>query len=816
MILKRYHRAHQTRRPLAVLFHVVFLLVWAISGANAARVAVFSQTGFPFYGPPALTSPRRIARDLRTAGVPADLLNAVAVADSARLNIRTYDAVVLPYGNTYPQNAFANLRAFHRAGGCLIVSGIPFTHAVAQGEDGSGREAWRDLGHDGEPAGFGPAGIGVGGFGAESRTAAKTGPGDPLGLKSVAPNWPGTAQTLDTRSFPAQSRVLPILTADGKPIAALIVHNADGFDGAVDARLNFPHPADVIQDTYEAEQLMTRGTLAALAVKGALTNDQKRRGFAALTKQRPAPPVYANLTLPAPPRPYPTLQPKSAPPARHLYVADVRRLDHDARRLLTSLQGLVNRRQPRVYLIFKDEDAFWLEYMQKKGYTDAPIAVADPFSLLQTFRSAYKGVVLPDPKVSVSLNVAVNFAGADDLLLATPALASRFRLPVKADLRGRFGSNVEAMRFVRTTLLPRLNPYLGAVLSPKILGDELDLIIEKKGICFWATGAAEQDEPGADGLAETIELEALLARMPLGAIIRGYPWAGDGYGLGEHPGVTLFSRFGKILTASDYVTNWSVMSGIRLRALKQKPQPPAPKLDTGKVYLAVTLSDGDNLGIWRGVYHDSLADPLHGTIPVGYGMGPTLIDCAPLEAQWAYEHMAPTDEFICDVSGAGYIYPADWGETLKNRDAARRRFFTDWTQDYMKRLDMKGLRVMGLDARDIARVGRETPNAPFLMPDYGWAGAQSLDELSYTLPTGQPVFRAVSYGPEGHRLANEVRSRVGSARPAFVNAFVFLWGFHLSYLKQMMDDLGPDYVAVTPTQLNALYRQAARRQNAAH
>lgn len=801
--MTRNHPHFHLRLCATLLITGLFGLPGGVLAAGPPRVAVFSQTGFPFYGPPDLTSPKAIARDLTSAGLQADVLDAAALADPAKFNSQTYDAVVLPYGNTYPQEAVADLRAFHQGGGSLILSGIPFTHAVMRVPGADGRETWADVG--GEIDGFGPDGIGAGRYGDNTAKPVQTLRGNPFRL--TRRDWPGRAQVLDIGSLPKTDTVTPVLVSSGQVVAALITHKGDGFDGAVDAWTNYPHPTDPLLDASLSQDMLERGTVAALAAKGRLSPRQARQAMTAINSA-PRPPVYANVTLPSPPRPYPTLQPKSPPLARHLYVADARKLTPNERRLLVSLQGLVNRKQPRIWFIFNDEDQFWRDTLQKQGYTDDPIAVADPFSLLTTFRADYHGAVVPDPNIYVSPDVAVDFAGADDLVIATPELAARYGLPVQVDLRGKFKDDVDAMRYVRLKLLPRLNPYFGAVLSPQILGHEIDQIIAAKGVCFWATGPMEQDEPGTDRLAEAVELEALLAQMPLGALIRGYPWAGDGSGLGEHPGVTLFSRFGKMLTASDWVTNWSVLSGVQLTSLKQKPQPPAPKLDPSKVYLAITLSDGDNLGIWRGAYHDSLVDPLHGTFPIAYGMGPTLIDAAPPLAQWAYEHMAPTDEFVCDVSGAGYIYPPDFGAVLKDRKGALKRFFTDWTQSYMRRLDMKGLRVMGLDPPSIAEVGADTPQVPYLIPDYGYAGEKSYGELTYTLPTGQPVFRAISYGPNSEDLVREIRSRVGSTRPAFINAFVFFWGFNMSKLKQALDALGPEYVPVTPSQLNALYRQA--------
>ena len=98
---------------------------------NAPRVGVFFEPGFPFYNATPFTSPRAIARDLKAIGLEADLLNVKALADANHFNQARYDAFVLPYGNTFPQAAFTNLQAFHRGGGALVVSGIPFTHPVA-------------------------------------------------------------------------------------------------------------------------------------------------------------------------------------------------------------------------------------------------------------------------------------------------------------------------------------------------------------------------------------------------------------------------------------------------------------------------------------------------------------------------------------------------------------------------------------------------------------------------------------------------------------------------------------------------------------
>jgi hypothetical protein len=270
-----------------------------------------------------------------------------------------------------------------------------------------------------------------------------------------------------------------------------------------------------------------------------------------------------------------------------------------------------------------------------------------------------------------------------------------------------------------------------------------------------------------------------------------------------------------VTVVSDYVANFSVFSGVQQKELKQKPQAPPPALDRSKVYFSFTMSDGDNLCTWRDYFRKYFDDPLRGTIPIGWGMGPTLIDNAPVWARWFYERATPNDEFLCDVSGIGYIYGPDWATALKDRDAAFADFYR-WTEKYMERLDMRTIRLMNVSPPDIARAARLMPNVRFLMPDYGNPGDKPYSALTYDLPGDQTVFRAVTgadAGPE--KLAEQIRERVGTTRPAFLNVFIWNWGSKLSDLKRIMELLGPEYIAVTPSQLHTLYQQAQSEKDKA-
>jgi hypothetical protein len=781
---------------------VALILFCSVIGLASAsnRIAVFSQPGFPIYNEAQLVSATRIAETLKRSGLPVDLLDTAQLADPNQLNASNYAALIMPYGNDYPSVAFENIRRFHHDGGSLVLSGIPFTHAFTQQPDGT----WQDLGNNNAPALFGPDGIGVGGYRGGISGNVAVSPTDPLQLKDVAINWGdgNDGQAIDPASLPQSDTWLPITVAGNEPVAAVIVHHDDGFSGAIDVWTNNRAVGDDDVAAYASEQLMERGAIAVLELKNLVPSQLVENAFASISDELPP-----YVTLPRVRRPYPTLQPKMHLPAAHLFVVDVRAMPKDELLMLASLQGIVNRTEPRIYLITSADDQFWLNQMIAQGDTGAPQPVDDPLSLFKTFRDEIAGAVVPDPNCYVTPDIAVDIAGIDNLVIATPELAELTGVPIKVDLRGRFHSDADALRHARRNLLSESNRYLALCLDPPLLGAQVDDIIAARGTCFWVTGPKEQDRPGADMAAEKQEIEKTFAEMPLDAVIRGFWWHGDGMGLDETPGVTLGSQYGKITTVSDYVANYSVTSGIPLKFLKQRTALPAPVLDRSKVYFALTMSDGDNLCTWRNYFRGYFTDPQYGAFPLAFGMGPSLIDVAPEQAQWYYQHAAPNTEFLCDVSGAGYIYPSQWATALSDQKDKLADFYR-WTSKYMARMDMHTLRLMNVGTADIATAGSMLPTVDFLMPDYGLSGESGYQEFTYMLPTGQSVFRAATDGPGAEKLADEIREHAGSTRPAFLNAFIWNWGSKISDLKQMIDLLGPEYVAVTPSQLDELYRES--------
>lgn len=115
--------------------------------------------------------------------------------------------------------------------------------------------------------------------------------------------------------------------------------------------------------------------------------------------------------------------------------------------MLTSLQGIVNREQPRLYLLASlslfdleskyqmdpegmkrpvtELDAWWLEWFQKKGWIDPDSIMkpGTPADVVEYFRDDIKGLVKWDVSVGATLNAAFMAAGAEDFLPVSDSLA---------------------------------------------------------------------------------------------------------------------------------------------------------------------------------------------------------------------------------------------------------------------------------------------------------------------------------------------------------------------------------------------------------
>ncbi|SEH00465.1 GxGYxY sequence motif-containing protein [Nonomuraea solani] len=148
-----------------------------------------------------------------------------------------------------------------------------------------------------------------------------------------------------------------------------------------------------------------------------------------------------------------------------LDFADIATLHGNDQLLLTTLQGVVNRRRPRLYFNYNAEnyDVAWL------SSTGAAVTRHErPLDLIARYRGEVRGAILHDPAVPDSVNVATTLAGLENAVAATADQATEYGLEVISDLRGRFdpGDVLATYRWQLDTLFPRCTQALLSGLPP--------------------------------------------------------------------------------------------------------------------------------------------------------------------------------------------------------------------------------------------------------------------------------------------------------------------------------------------------------------
>ena len=832
------------------------LALWP-AGALAAdapppKVVVFCERGFPYFGANQAISPRVVVETLKAVGINAQLADVHAVAGGA-LKPADVKCLVWVYGNTFPREAAGAIEEFHRHGGCIVATGVPFTHPCTPVERG-GRVFWRDEGHE-DFGGHDRIGIGrVGGFvpGHSARLAPV--PGAPFELTPMRYGMPVQSYSvpagvggfffLGTADLPREDQVSGVIGVEdgGRPLGvpvAILRHGCERFRGAVDVWAGTQwlcdprDPAEVLL----ARQLILRSVVYALEASASLAPQEARavRARVADWCRRHVLPQRRLLKYSGKPRPRllpasPTLSPNASVTV-HPVTAD----PQDVRTALACLQGHVNRREPRLYLEYTEHDAKWLAWYRERGYVGQIERIENADEVVARFRTEVAGAVISEERF---VNIATMLASVVGGIACTPELAARWSLPVIADLRGRWRTDAQAYRWAFDRLWPQMSHQVLCCGHPRRSPQQTDYLVAHRIFTFFVSGATDAADEGKDPVEETLLAEKLLAATePNSAVLGWWGWGDPPEGIGEYWGMTLASRYAKVTIGTEFMTNMSFHSAVPgPKRLRQEllPREPRLPLDRTKVYVAAAVLDsGNDPWYWLRPQRDVWEAPGRGQTPLGWIIGPALHDLAPGIAEWYYRHLTPRDELICALSGLGYMNIPDYATAFTNRDALLRDYLA-MTRQYMERLDLRTLQTYHGSwgepsdygrKGDLALFARCLPGLVALLPDVGRHNATTYDIANYLLPgyggrSRVPVFHCLTRWipwyyttdlldrPEDAEIAGlvrEVQAMTPPHRPAFLLAFVLSWTFRPEMVNAAARQLGPEYVFVTPSELAALF-----------
>jgi hypothetical protein len=376
---------------------------------------------------------------------------------------------------------------------------------------------------------------------------------------------------------------------------------------------------------------------------------------------------------------------------------------YDEAMAAASLEGIINRERPIVYLLSSTNNRpqFWLQTLSTQGRWlehRKVKALKNLDSLRALAGHRLKGVVVWDPDVPATINVATTIAGVRDCVVLSPELAAHFtgrwHLAVVEDLRGKF-TGAETGSKKNDSYRWLLREYLAKGLcSPHFLclfedawstrgqGDigyvvTRDWAVKNRSFVFDLSPWGDEtpaDDPGQKTgtdletykmlLAETKHQAAGKLMTEMTGFFAAQKYAEEGAHRSAHKGVPTEWESVWLISAYDCYQNTissdcfnqSFHSHAPSRLLKQKASATVPELEN-KAYVCFLMADYDSATPLYDFLPNNWSDSARGILPLAWGLNPNLIETYPDLFDYFYSTATSNDTFTADASAAGYMNP---------------------------------------------------------------------------------------------------------------------------------------------------------------
>ena len=467
---------------------------------------------------------------------------------------------------------------------------------------------------------------------------------------------------------------------------------------------------------------------------------------------------------------------------KHLDVADIETDDvtRAEKVLFTTLQGVVNAERPRIYLLQDSEEGkqTWLQDLE------VPWTEHDRWDLMRRYASHVSGVVIWDPSVEATVNIATTLAGVHRAVATSPEVAERlaaapYHLEVVADLREQaFGSDLEAYTWQFEQLWSQTTNRMLVSVSPQDHpGFIRDYAVANQAMVFWLEVNAED---------ERALFERILSEVEPYTPYLGW-FASDIQG--EFGGTELVAAHGGYVVPADFLCNATVFAGVRTDVGGQ-PAPPAPELEN-KIYIALTMGEGDNFQYNQHKLRVLWEDPNRGALPISWTTSPLLADGAPSMLAYYQRTATENDCLVAGPSGAGYIYPGAWpDETFE--------VFTTKTGEYMQATGIRVIQI--LNRADHEDVDLTETKATRYAQDSGALGwfihHTDHTELSAVAGVPQSVNHLVGEVQEAKDAIAQAAEGWDGNSPLFAGISPLAWNLTPTDLVEVVNGLGPEYEVV--------------------
>ncbi|MDO8587506.1 MAG: GxGYxYP family putative glycoside hydrolase [Armatimonadota bacterium] len=538
-------------------------------------------------------------------------------------------------------------------------------------------------------------------------------------------------------------------------------------------------------------------------------------------------------------KPYSFTVPRSNEPVGQIIVLRIWPDQVDLRFALAALQGIVNRDQPKLYIGF-DKTLSWLEYHSAKIWVKGE---RDPYRIFDMYKDRVKGLVVYDPKFDASSNVAITYAGIEDLLPVTPELAeafsSKYGWKVVHDLRGKWTNRLDAYKWSYENLFPKCTKFALMHFNHGFRVDVPEFDLEGPGhhiaqsvdyavasrMFVWHIG--NKPLPGELEFAGKV-MESVPFYTP---VVGG----SSGADMFDEPALVCFVASYANLHIPFYACNVTVLSGVRIpdRMLRQRRHP-MRDLGPDKIYVTFTNSEHDNMGHvigggppWERLgfetddpYRIWWCDPWRGRVPIGWPIGPLLSELAPTTLAQLVTTATENDYFMAALTGICLTSLPDFASAYPQDQEDLAAGYAKLTGSYMKRLGWTMVNPWAPPG-NLRTFAKNIPGLEGLFEGYGMRGGMTYEKANYMLD-GVPVFHALTngvpgggrevsianeYGRRSKTLANWIKDVKVTERPGFIHAWTIGWDLGPTTLKMSADMLPSEYVVVRPDEFVALFKK---------
>ncbi len=379
--------------------------------------------------------------------------------------------------------------------------------------------------------------------------------------------------------------------------------------------------------------------------------------------------VQAEDSQPTPTYSWPIGQamPRFSTPAEQLDAINFKPLSFYDQVAAASLQGLVNREQPRILFLDGEADANGWPRDLGLDFTIAP----DWMDLILKYKSLLNGLVVFNPAVPETVNIATTAAGIEGCLAVSPELAAQlaqepYSLPVVNDLnQADIADKAQAYDYLYRVYWPQCTRRAIFGLAPDGHIPLRDLAVAVNGVVLWLNPGNAEDK--------AIIQKFFQDAKAIDTYYLGW-WPSEGDGVG------FASQYGVMTIASDFYRNSTIYSALS-REITVPTVPAKPELQDDKIYISLNYSDGDNIQYNQGAMRGGnlWGNPQRGQVPIGWTCSPALLDAGPQLLNYYYETATENDVLICGPTGLGYSTAHNW------RSPADIAKYGDITNDYFER-----------------------------------------------------------------------------------------------------------------------------------